>query len=276
MTKLLNFKELEDKCFELRQTVLRMCLKTNTGHMTSSFSVIELLTSLYYRDYINHDPSNPNWDDRDRLILSKAQASPLLYAILADLGYYDKKDLDLFAQKDGPFGVHLQNTVKGVETTAGALGHGLGLASGIALRAKMDRKLFLTYTILGDGELYEGSIWESMKFASHHNLNNLIGIIDRNFLCTTDFTENLIELEPLDKKIESFGWNCVKIDGHNINQIDDSLKDLRNRKSRKPTMIIAETTKGKGLKSMSHDPLFHGVPPKKQENIDKAKKELKI
>lgn len=271
----MDLKQLEQKCVFHRKKVLETCLKAETGHVTSSLSCIEILVTLYYQNYIRQNPNDPNDDDRDRFILSKAQASPLLYAILADLGYYDINELDKFAQKDGIFGVHLQHTVPGVESTAGALGHGLGLAAGIALRAKMDRKLYLTYTLLGDGELYEGSIWESMKFASHNNLNNLVGIIDRNYLCTTDFTENIVELEPLEEKITSFGWNCIRIDGHNLEELDKALSNLRARPSRKPTMIICDTVKGKGLEVMSYKPLCHGVPPK-GEDAEIAKKELDI
>ncbi len=269
----MDIKQLEEKCLFLRKKVLEMCLKAETGHVTSSFSSIEILASLYYQGHIKNDPTDEKMKDRDRLILSKAQASPLIYTIMADLGYYDMAELDKFAQKDGIFGVHLQDTVPGIETTAGALGHGLGVASGVALNAKMNRELYFTYCLLGDGELYEGSIWESMMFASHNNLNNLVGIIDRNFLCTTEFTENLIELEPLDEKIKAFGWNCHIIDGHNLEELDKAFKRLRNRPSRKPTMLICETVKGKGLESMSYQPLCHGVPPK-GDAIEIAKKEI--
>jgi transketolase len=271
----MNNTEFEKKCYYLRQKVLETCLKAETGHVTSSLSCIEILTILYYKGFIRQNPNNIDDDNRDRLILSKAQASPLLYAILADLGYYDIKELEKFAQKDGIFGVHLQHTVPGVESTAGALGHGLGLAAGMALAAKFDRKLHLTYVLLGDGELYEGSIWDSLQFASHNNLNNLVGIIDRNYLCTTDFTENLVELEPLTDKIEAFGWKVLRIDGHDYEQLNNAFKNLRSRPSRKPTMIICDTVKGKGLETMSYKPLCHGVPPK-GEDIEKAKKELGI
>ncbi len=269
----MNIEELEKKCHYLRQKTLETCLNAETGHVTSSMSCVEILASLYYRRYLRINKEDLNDPKRDRFILSKAQASPLLYIILADLGLYDISELDKFAQKDGIFGVHLQHTVPGVETTAGALGHGLGIAAGIALKAKMDQELYLTYCLMGDGELYEGSIWESLKFASHNNLNNLVGIIDRNYLCTTDFTENLVELEPLTEKIESFGWKVLRIDGHNLEELQKSFESLRSRPHRKPTMIICDTVKGKGLDSMSYQPLCHGVPPK-GDNIEKAKKEL--
>lgn len=258
-----------------RQSILKMCLAANTGHVTSSLSCVEILVSLYYTGILRFDVKQPNWQGRDRFILSKAQASPLLYSILGDLGFFDKKKLMDFAQADGIFGVHLQHDVPGVETTAGALGHGLGLAAGIALAARMNRELHLTYVLMGDGELYEGSIWESMKFAAHQQLNNLIGIIDRNYLCTTDFTENLVALEPLDKKIESFGWDVHKVDGHCISSMMSIFEKLKNRPSRKPQMIIAETVKGKGIPSMCYDPLFHGIAPQ-GDIIEAAKKELKL
>lgn len=269
----MQFDQLESKCSFLRKKILETCIKAKTGHVTSSFSCVEILVALYYTDLLRLNPVNLNDDNRDRFILSKAQASPLLYAILADRGFFSLDELERFAQKDGIFGVHLQNSVPGVETTGGALGHGLGLACGIALRAKMDRKLYLTYVLLGDGELYEGSVWEGLKFAAHYRLNNLVGIIDRNYLCTTDFTEDLIELEPLVKKFESFGWNAIEIDGHNLTEIIHHLRRLRSRSSSRPTVLICQTVKGKGLPCMSYQPLLHGVPPE-AEMIETAKREV--
>lgn len=267
--------KLEKIAHHHRQMILKMCLAAKTGHVTSSLSCVEILVALYYSGVLRVRAHQPEWEDRDRFILSKAQASPLLYSVLADCGFFSQDELMHFAQQDGIFGVHLQHQVPGVETTAGALGHGLGLACGIALAAKMNRQLHLTYVLMGDGELYEGSIWESMKFASHNQLNNLVGIIDRNFLCTTDFTENLVALEPLDEKLRSFGWEVIKLDGHNIDLLVEHLSKLRNRPSRKPTMIIAETIKGKGVPSMCFDPLFHGIAPS-GEIIALAKKECGI
>ena len=272
---MIDYNLLKEKSLQQRKSVLNICLQAKTGHLTSSLSCVEILVSLYYGGILKFNANNPEDPQRDRFILSKAQASPLLYSILADLGFYGQEELKKFAQKDGIFGVHLQNTVPGVETTAGALGHGLGIAAGMALNAKLDRKLYMTYTLLGDGELYEGSIWESMKFASHNNLNNLVGIIDRNYLCTTDFTENIVELEPLDEKIKSFGWNCEVIDGHDIAIIQKKLLFLKSRPSRKPTMLICNTVKGKGVPSMCYDPLNHGIAPREHQ-IENAKKDLNL
>ncbi|MCF6149095.1 MAG: transketolase [Candidatus Kuenenia sp.] len=253
---------LKKKSYEIRKSMLEMCIKAETGHVTSSLSCIDILVALYYGNILNHMPQDPSCDKRDRFILSKGQASPALYAILADAGYYKKSELDKFAQKGGMFGVHLQNDVPGVEITSGSLGLGLGIAAGIALGAKMDRALYLVFALLGDGECYEGSIWETAMFASHNRLNNLIAIIDRNYLCVTDFTENLIALEPIEDKWKSFGWDTQRIDGHSFEDILSALSNLRSRRSLKPLVIIADTTKGEGVEHVSNNPLWHGLAPK--------------
>jgi transketolase len=211
---------------------------------------------------MRHDPKNPNWNERDRFILSKGQASPALYAVLGDCGYFDLELLDSFAQKGGKFGVHLQNDVPGVEITAGSLGQGFGTAAGIALGAKMNQELYLVFALLGDGECYEGSIWETAIFASHNRLNNLIAIIDRNYLCVTGFTEDIIALEPFEDKWISFGWEVARIDGHSIEEIIKVLNPLRSRKSSKPFVVIADTIKGYGVDFMCYKPLWHGIAPK--------------
>ncbi len=258
-------ERLKKKSFELRKTMLKMCTRAGTGHVTSSLSSMDILTALYYGGILRYDPANPDWEERDRFVLSKGQASPALYTVLADVGFFDKKELNSFAQRDGMFGVHLQKDVPGVEITSGSLGHGFGIAAGIALAAKMDRKLFMVFTLLGDGECYEGSIWETAMFASHNRLNNLITIVDRNYLCVTDFTENLISLEPMDDKWRSFGWDVVRIDGHSYEEILSSMADIRSRPSTKPLVIIADTVKGHGIESISYNPIWHGIAPKGEE-----------
>lgn len=253
---------LKKKAFKIRKTMLEMCIKAGTGHVTSSLSCIDILVSLYYGNIMRFDPKNPGWEGRDRLILSKGQASPALYTILADLGYFDKGELERFAQKDGKFGVHLQHDILGAEITAGSLGHGLGIATGIALGAKMNRELYLIFTLLGDGECYEGSIWETAMFASHNKLNNLVAIIDRNYMCVTNFTEDLLELEPMEDKWSSFGWEVKRLDGHSFEDMLGALRTVRSRRSRKPLVIIADTVKGEGIEYISNVPLWHGVAPR--------------
>jgi len=270
----INYQKLEKKAQEIRNLVLDMCIKAGTGHVTSSLSCIDILVSLYCGGILRHDPDNPNWEARDRFILSKGQASPALYAVLADCGYFTKKELSKFAQKGGKFGVHLQRDVPGVEITSGSLGQGFGTAAGIALGAKMNQELYLVFTLLGDGECYEGSIWETAMFASHNRLNNLIAIIDRNYLCVTDFTENLIALEPMDEKWRSFGWNVCRINGHSIEEIFKALCSVRSRRSNKPLLVIADTVKGCGVESLCYQPLCHGIAPKGEDAV-KAMRELK-
>lgn len=257
-----RIEQLKEKGYRIRKDVLEMCIKAGTGHVTSSMSYIDILVALYHGGILRFDPDNPQWEGRDRFILSKGQGSPALYAVLGDLGFYSKKELKKFAQKGGLFAVHLQNNVPGVEITAGSLGHGFGVAAGVALGAKMNRELFLTVAILGDGELYEGSMWETAMFAGHHRLNNLVAIVDRNYLCVTDFTEDLISLEPLCEKWEKFGWDVKRINGHDYKEILDALTPIRSRRSERPTVVIADTTKGEGIEPMCFDPLWHGLAPK--------------
>lgn len=265
--------ELKKKANYIRNQVLDMCVKAGTGHVTSSFSCTEILVSLYYGGVLRYKPDNPKWENRDRFILSKGQASPVLYAILANLGFFSEKELKKFCQKDGIFGVHLQCDVPGVEVTTGSLGFGLGIAAGMSLSARMNRELYLTFVLLGDGECHEGSVWEAAMFAGHHQLNNLIAIVDRNWLCATDFTENIVRLNPLDEKWKAFGWEVININGHSFEEIFSALNGVRSRQLNKPLVIIANTIKGKGVSFMENHPLWHAVTPKGKE-AKKAKNEL--
>lgn len=265
--------DLKAKCDHLRSLILETCIKAKTGHVTSCMSCVEILVALYHGGILRVDPKNPQWEGRDRFILSKGQASPALYATLADMGFFDAKELDKFAQAGGIFGVHLQHTVPGVETTAGSLGLGFGVATGLALAARMDRKNSIVVSLLGDGELYEGSIWETAMFAGHHRLNNLVAIVDRNYLCTTDFTENLIKLEPLDDKWRAFGFHVERINGNDVDQVMEALTFARSRRQDKPLLIIADTVKGQGIDCMSFDPIWHGAAPT-GAMVDKARADL--
>jgi len=265
--------ELEEKAGYIRCQILDMCVGAGTGHVTSSFSCTEILVALYYGGILRHDPANPKWEERDRFILSKGQASPLLYVTLAHAGFFPENELSRFCKADGKFGVHLQCDVPGVEITAGSLGHGLGIAAGMAYAARMDHKNYLVFTLLGDGECHEGSVWESAMFAGHHQLNNLIAIVDRNWLCVTDFTENCVRLNPLDKKWEAFGWEVATVDGHSFADIFSVLGGIHSGRCNGPLVVIANTVKGKGVSFMENEPLWHGIAPK-GELAEKAKMEL--
>jgi len=264
---------LKKKANYIRNQILDMCVRAGTGHVTSSFSCTEILVALYYGEILRYDASNPKWSERDRFILSKGQSSVILYPILADLGFIPKKELDRFCQEDGIFGVHLQHDIPGAEITAGSLGHGFGIAAGIALAAKMDKKQYFIFTLLGDGECHEGSVWETAMFASHHQLNNLIAIIDRNWLSATDFTENSLRLNPLDEKYRSFGWDVLNINGHSFEEIFNALNGFRSNKRIRPLVIIADTVKGKGVSFMENQILWHSIAPQGEQAL-RAKKEL--
>lgn len=257
---------LKEKANEIRQAVLDMCCNAGTGHVTSAFSCVEILVALYYGGILRYKTKDPGWEDRDRFIMSKGQASVLLYPILADLGYFPKEYVRGFCKSDGKFGVHLQHDVPGAEITSGSLGHGFGIATGMALAAKQDRKLHLIFSLLGDGECYEGSIWEAAMFASHNRLNNLVAVIDRNHLCVTNFTENMLELEPLEEKWRSFGWNAVSVDGHSFEELLRVFDGVRSRKTSKPLVVIADTVKGKGVSFLCYKPLWHGIAPGANES----------
>lgn len=262
-----KIKNLQEKANEIRKRTLEMCINAKTGHVTSSFSCAEILTTLYHGRILKYDSKNPGWDERDRFFLSKGQASPILYNILADVGFFPKEWIESFAKPTGYFGVHLQDDVPGVEYTTGSLGHGLGAGAGAALAGKINKKNYHVFVVLGDAELYEGSIWEAAMFASHHNLNNLSAIIDRNGYGVLGHTEETVKLNPLDKKFEAFGWDAKIINGHSVEQIYNSLKDVKSYEKNKPLVVIAETVKGKGIEFMENVALWHGVAPLGEDAI---------
>jgi transketolase len=269
-----KIEKLKKKVKYIRQQTLDMCVRAGTGHVSSSFSCAEILVSLYYGEILRYKREHPEWDARDRFVLSKGHASPILYAILADCGFFSQNELKKFCQADGIFGVHLQHDVPGVEITSGSLGHGFGIAAGMAKAAKMNAKSYRIFSLLGDGECYEGSIWETAMFASHHKLDNLLAIVDRNRLCVTGFTEQIVKLDPLDEKFRAFGWRTIIVDGHSFEQILSALDKFTSGQFNKPIVIIANTVKGKGISFMENRPLWHGLAPLGKD-AKKARNELK-
>jgi transketolase len=271
--------DLEVKANELREDTLKMCIKAGTGHVTSCMSCAEVMSVLYFGDVMKQDPENPEWKDRDRFILSKGQASPILYVSLAKRGFFPTNHVDQFAKgvdgkgKDAPFGVHLQCTVPGVEFTTGSLGHGLGYGVGLAEAAKIKDQDHSVYVLLGDGELYEGSNWESMLYANHHKLNNLVAVVDRNEQCTNGYTErDIVKLDPIGEKFSAFGWDVKTVNGHSTYELLDALGD-ENSSRESPLVVIAETVKGAGIKSFVGRKYFHGMAPKGDDAVN-ALKEL--
>jgi transketolase len=264
---------LEDKAHQLNVAMLDMCIGAGKGHVSSSTSCMDILVALYQGGVLRVRPDEPEWPGRDRFILSKGQASPALYTVLADMGFFDKQLLASFTRKGGAFSVHLQKTVPGVEVTAGSLGQAYCVGAGMALALKMNGQDNMVFAVLGDGELYEGSVWETAMFAAHNRLDNLVTIIDRNGACTMDFTENLVALEPLDDKWRAFGFDVLRIDGHDMGTLMSTLEGVRSRKSGRPLAIVADTVKGHGIATMANDPKWHGLAPS-GEAAERAMREL--
>lgn len=251
-------KELKEKAKWVRRQVLEMCVAANVGHIASSLSCVEILMSLYYGGTLRFDPTNPNWEGRDRFIMSKGHGVVALYPILADLGFFPKEELLKFCQPGGILVSHADGSVPGIELTTGSLGHGLGVGAGLALGFKMDNKPNKVVVLLGDGDCQEGSTWEAAMFAGHHKLDNLVTIIDRNMLTVFDFTENYLQLEPLKDKWLAFGWNVVTIDGHSLEQISAAFISSTFHK---PKAIIANTLKCKGISFLENNPMAHTFIP---------------
>lgn len=250
---------LKNKARQIRKDVINMIYIAKTGHTGGSLSDTDILTVLYY-NIMNIDPSNPKYEDRDRFILSKGHSVESFYCILADKGFFPKEELRTFSQFGSKLIGHPNNKVPGVEVNTGALGHGLSIGVGMALAAKMNKKSYRVYTVMGDGEQAEGSVWEAAMSAAHYKLDNLIGILDRNKLQISGCTEDIMGLEPLSDKWRSFGWEVVEVDGNNVEELLKTFKSLPVKRD-KPTIILAHTIKGKGVSYMENVAKWHhGVP----------------
>lgn len=249
-------KELQEIAKNARRLIVEMLICAGCGHPGGAFSSIDIMTALYF-DVMNINPRNAQWDERDRFILSKGHSSIGLYAILHLRGFMDKEALLTFRQDNSLLCGHPDmHKVAGVEMSTGSLGHGLSVGVGLALAAKFDQKGHRVFVLMGDGETQEGSIWEAAMFASHHKLDNLIGIVDRNMIQIDGFTEDILALEPYRSKWAAFGWNVVEIDGHDFEQISPALNDKSI--ADKPTLVLANTVKGKGISFMENNPAWHG------------------
>lgn len=256
----MNINDLEDKALWLRQELFEMAMRQKKGHIPSSFSCADIVTALYYGGVLNYQEGEPDFPGRDRVIVSKGHAAMVLYPVLADLGYFPAEELKRFTEPGGLLGMYADFRIPGIEGISGSLGHGLGMGAGFALAARQDGHDYRTFVILGDGECYEGSIWESAMFAAHHKLDNLVAIVDRNALCILGRTEDLVALGDLEDKWRSFGWNAVSIDGHDFAEIGDAFAKLDNLDGR-PLAIIANTVKGKGISFMEGRPEWHNRMP---------------
>ena len=257
-------KKLNKTSVVIRKHIIEMLYKAKSGHPGGSLSAVDALVALYFF-HMNHNPKNPLDPNRDRFILSKGHAAPALYAVLAECGYFNISELKRLREVNSMLQGHpVCFHIPGVEASTGSLGHGLSFANGVALAGKIDKKNYNVYVMLGDGETNEGQIWEGAAVASHYRLDNLTALLDRNFLQIDGNTEDVLRLESVYDRWSSFGWHVIEIDGHNIAQIIDALQKSNENKN-KPTMIILNTVKGKGVSFMENNVDFHGVPPNEME-----------
>jgi len=263
MKQIIELKGISKK---IRKSILEMLYKAGSGHPGGSLSATDILVALYFHK-MKIDSENPKLKDRDRFVLSKGHACPLLYAILAELGFFPKEELDKLRKIDSLLQGHPSFSTPGVEVNTGSLGQGLSIANGMALACRLDNLKNKVYVLLGDGEVQEGQIWEAAMTAAHYKLDNLIAILDHNGLQIDGFVKDVKNVEPLKDKFQAFGWEVIEIDGHNFEEIIKALDDAD--KIKKPVMIIANTIKGKGVKFMENKCEWHGKTPCKEE-LDKA------
>lgn len=270
-SKSVDIKSLKQQAVSIRKDILETLQLAGSGHPGGSLSAVEIMLGLYAYA-MNHDPKNPSWEGRDRLIVSKGHVSPVVYATLAHMGYFPKEELKTFRKFKARLQGHVHTKVPGVEFNTGSLGHGLSYANGIALGARMRNKSFRTYCIMGDGEIQEGSVWEAAMTAAHHKIDNVCAIVDYNKVQENGPTQEIKSLEPLGAKWAAFGWHVIEIDGHNISEVIDAYDRAMTIKN-KPTVIIAHTVKGKGISFMEGKCAWHGKAPN-QEQLAAALTEL--
>jgi transketolase len=267
-----TLKRLHDKARKIRREIIEMVYHAQSGHIGGSLGAVELLVALYYH-VMRHDPLDPRWPERDRFILSKGHCTPVLYAVLADCGYFPREDLRSFRRP----GSHLQGhpyqpKTPGVDASTGTLGLGISTGMGMALAAKLRGQKHFVYILCGDGEIQEGQAWEAAMFANKYKLDNVIAFVDRNYLQTDGNSEDIMPLDPLGPKWEAFGWRVYEIDGHDFEEITTAVECARAAKGA-PAMIVARTVKGKGVSFMESDNHWHGAPPVR-EQYERAMSEL--
>jgi len=252
----MQYNKLQKTSASIRLDILDAIASANKGHIGGAFSCVELLVALFHGGLLKYDSALPDWTERDYFILSKGHTGVALYSIFTSIGFLKKEQL-MNLNQEGLLGEHPDSRIPGVEVDSGSLGHGLGIATGLALSNRMDKKDNQTVVLLGDGECYEGSTWEAALFAAHMELNNIFAIVDRNGQIVNDFTENVNRLEPLAEKWSAFGWDVREINGHDFKDILNAFHDFGNRKSTKPVLILANTVKGKGVSFMEGKSEWH-------------------
>ena len=268
-----KLKDLEKKANQARQLVIETLLEAGSGHSAGPLGMADIFTAFYFH-ILKHDPKNPDLPDRDRLILSNGHICPIRYVTMALSGYFPLEELKTLRKIDSRLQGHPhRGSLPGLETTSGPLGEGISQGIGVALAAKLDKKDYQIYVVASDGEHQEGNTWEAAMFAGKHKLNNLTLVIDRNNIQIDGFTENVMPLEPLKEKYLSFNWEVLEVDGNNISEFVNTVRQARSI-FEKPVCIIAHTIPGKGVSFMEKDFTWHGKPPNKEE-AQKALKELR-
>jgi len=259
----IDLVSLQHKALQFRKEILETLNLAGSGHPGGSLSAVEILISLYFYK-MKHNPKDPQWPERDRLIVSKGHCTPVVYVTLANAGYFPKEELKTFRKLGTRLQGHVHFKTPGVEFNTGSLGHGLSVANGIALGAKMLKKNLKTYCLLGDGEIQEGSVWEAAMTAAHYKLDNICAIIDYNKVQENGLVNDIKNLEPLADKWKSFGWNAIEVDGHSFKELIKAFDTFEGTKN-KPTVIIANTVKGKGVSFMEGQAGWHGKAPNKEQ-----------
>lgn len=257
-------KELEVIANNIRKHIVTETYSASSGHPGGSLSVCDIITYLYFEE-MNVNPKNPNDPERDRFVLSKGHCSPALYGALAERGFFPKEDLVNFRKTNSYLQGHpCMECVPGVDMSTGSLGQGVSVACGMALSGKADKKNYRVYTVLGDGEIEEGQVWEAAMFAAHYKLDNLCALVDNNGLQIDGAISDVMSPYPITDKFKAFGWNVIEIDGHNFDEIREAYGKAKECKG-KPTMIIAKTTKGKGVSFMENKASWHGTAPNEEQ-----------
>ena len=269
----MDIKSLQNTAITIREEILKMLAASQSGHPGGSLSAVEIMTALYFGGILNHDPKDPYWTDRDRFILSKGHAAPVLYAILAEAGYIDKNSLSSLRKMGSPLQGHPdKRKLPMLEASTGSLGQGISMAIGMSLAARLNRKSHQMYVLIGDGESNEGQIWEAAMYAGHHKLDNVNVILDMNGYQLDDANAVILNLEPIADKWKANNWNVIDILGHDMEAVYHALKQAKAHTG-SPTVIIARTVKGKGVSFMENNNKYHGVAPT-QEELQLALKEL--
>src|SRR5215471_4921244 len=273
MSQTLSLEQLQDICKQVRRDIIEMTGAAKSGHPGGSLSAVEILVTLFFGGVLRHDPANPKWPERDRFILSKGHACPVLYSVFAEAGYTPKDQLKTLRKLGSIYQGHPDvRFIPALEASTGSLGEGLSLALGMGCAARLNHSPSRTYVVLGDGEIQEGQVWEAAMFGSFHKVDNVVAIVDYNKIQLDGFVKDIMDLTPLAEKWRSFGWHTIELDGNDIPSLQSAFSEAASVKG-KPTAIVADTIKGKGVSFMENNPKFHGTAPTPAE-VQAALKEL--